>query len=805
MNLLPFQIDHAARLLAALRRAGVALDASECGAGKSYLAASAAARGGWKLAVLAPKATLPAWERVASGFGAEVLFISNYEAVKLGKTGFGAFRGKEFIWRLPPDALLVIDEAQRCKARDSQNARMLIAARRQGVRTLLCSATAAANPLEMRAIGYALGLHRLRDFWPWAIMHGCRKGRFGFEFSGDREALERLHRRVFCDGGPGSRLKIAEIPGFPPTQIIAEPVGTGREREIQAIYDELAHDINSATARADEARLSEIADNLQAKRANHLTVLLRARQEIEALKADAIVSMAKDAAAEGMSVAVFLNFDSTVRDVAARLGTECLIVGGQGDGERDDAIRRFQKNREPFIVANIKAGGVGVSLHDPEGRKPRLALISPTYSAQDLRQCLGRVHRTGGAHSIQRIVFAAGTVEERACEAVAAKLACIDLLNDGDLSGPIFAGSPQRRGMSNEEPSDKHARYSPSSFAYREICPGFVNREEAGPAAEEGSLLHRAVETGDIDGLNEEQSQCAQMCLRLVAEQETEFRPEKVFAEHKVSICDGLTFGTADRIAINGTRALLFDYKFGRNPVPDAEENPQLQAYAIGIFEEFTTVEEVKVFILLPRRDEVSSALYRRSDLNRLRLRVQTIIARCEAAEPELRATDHCLYCAAQGTCPALHKHALTIAAGYQDELKLPDEFHPSKITDPATMSRALIVARVLEKWCDSVKHHALQMRLGGQEIPGHELRTRAGVRKITDPLAAWAAVRERLSPDQFVACCDVSLPKLENTFAEAAPRGAKAKAKQELCEALADLGIVETGKESLYLAKTKN
>ncbi|MEI6218313.1 MAG: hypothetical protein WCP86_05395, partial [bacterium] len=40
-----------------------------------------------------------------------------------------------------------------------------------------------------------------------------------------------------------------------------------------------------------------------------------------------------------------------------------------------------------------------------------------------------------------------------------------------------------------------------------------------------------------------------------------------------------------------------------------------------------------------------------------------------------------------------------------------------------AVMSRALTVARVLEKWCESVKHHALQMRLGGQEIPGHELR----------------------------------------------------------------------------------
>jgi len=804
MNLLPFQTDHAARLLAALRRAGVALDASDPGVGKTFVACNVAKRSGWKLAVIAPKATLPAWRRVAEGFGADVLFISNYESLKLGKTGFVVFQGKDFIWRLSPDALLIFDEAQRCKGRDSQNARMLIAARRQGIRTLLCSATAAASPLDMRAIGYALGLHRLHDFWSWAIAHGCRKGRFGFEFGGNREALERLHRQVFLGNGPGSRLRIEDIPEFPPTQIIAEPVGTGKEREIQAIYDQLARDIHIAKARDDESRLSEIADDLKAKKANHLTVLLRARQEIEALKADAIVSMAKDAAAEGMSVAVFLNFDDTVREVAARLGTNCLVVGGQSDCARAEAIRRFQENREPFIVANIKAGGVGVSLHDPEGRKPRLSIISPTYSAQDLRQCLGRVHRTGGAHSIQRIIFAADTVEERICEAVSTKLACIDLLNDGDLSGPIFATPPQRMAMNENEPSDQHARYSPSSFAYREICAGFINRDESGPAAEEGTRIHKAVETGKLDGLTDEQRQCAEMCLQFVRCEEAAFRPERVLTEHKVSICEKLTFGTADRIAIAGNRALLFDYKFGRNSVPDAEENPQLQAYAVGVFEEFPVIEEVKVFILIPRRDEVSSAIYSRNDLNRLRLRVQTIIARCEAAKPELRPTEHCLYCAAQGTCAALHKHALTIAAGYEDELKLPDEFHPSRITDPTTMSRALTVARVMEKWCESVKHHALQMRLGGQEIPGHELRTRAGIRRISDPLAAWAAVRERLSPDQFVACCDVSLPKLENTFAEAAPRGSKTKAKQELCEALTDLGIVETGKESLYLAKTR-
>ena len=176
---------------------------------------------------------------------------------------------------------------------------------------------------------------------------------------------------------------------------------------------------------------------MDATKANHLTILLRARQQIEALKAKTIAAMAKDGADEGMSVAVFVNFDESIDEVAKLLKTSCVIRGGQRDADREQAIHKFQSNEETFIVCNIRAGGVGVSLHDPAGRKPRLALISPTYSAQDLRQALGRVHRAGGAHSIQRIIFAAGTCEERACESVAAKLGHIDLLNDGDLQGQL--------------------------------------------------------------------------------------------------------------------------------------------------------------------------------------------------------------------------------------------------------------------------------------------------------------------------------------------------------------------------------
>ena len=604
-------------------------------------------------------------------------------------------------------------------------------------------------------------------------------------------------------------MRIADIPDFPSTQIIAEPVDTGREREIQKIYDQLKIDLNRADAVGDQVRKDEIAEAINANAANHLTIMLRARQDIERLKIDTFASMTADAVAEGMIVAIFVNFDESLHETAKRCGTDCVIHCGQTAVEREEAIRRFQANEVSVIVCNIRAGGVGVSLHDPTGIKPRLALISPTFSAQDLRQALGRVHRAGGAHSIQRIIFAAETVEERACEAVESKLACIDALNDGDLKPELKTtqsmNTPQDTGESRP-----HAKHSPSSLAYKEICPGFKNREESSPAADEGTLLHKALETGKTEGLVDEQLQVVEMCRGYIESLEAAAKSEgpiKILREVQLNIADGLTFGTTDYLLVStGSRSAdLVDFKFGRNTVPDSEINPQVQAYVLGAFEKFPDIDLIRAHVLLPRRDEVFVADYSRTDMDRLRLRISTIISRCEHPEPELFPTDNCLWCSRQATCAALHKHALTVANGYEGELQIPDQFHPGQIIDPTMMSRALALARILEKWCDSVKHHALQMRLGGQEIPGHELRTRAGTRKITDPLAAWAAVRDRLTPDQFVACCDVSISKLENTFAEAAPRGSKTKAKQEFSEALADLGIVESGKESFYLAKTKN
>ena len=146
-----------------------------------------------------------------------------------------------------------------------------------------------------------------------------------------------------------------------------------------------------------------------------------------------MVELARNGMEEGMSVVLLVNFTATSIALSEKLNCPHIISGGQSDAERQAHIEAFQANRAPFIIVNIQAGGAGISLHDPQGIRPRLSIISPTFSATDLKQALGRVHRSGGAASIQKICFAAGTCEEHTAKSCAEKLANIDLLNDGDM------------------------------------------------------------------------------------------------------------------------------------------------------------------------------------------------------------------------------------------------------------------------------------------------------------------------------------------------------------------------------------
>lgn len=434
-GLRPFQVPVVAKLCAAIKSCGAALDGSDTGAGKTYAATGTARELGMGIAVVCPKAVVASWKKVIEKhFKMKAEFILNYESVKTGKyKDIGVWKKvsktsnrEVFQWNIPKNTLIVFDESHRLKGHGTQNSEIAIQAKKQGYKILCCSATNAINPIELKSVGFITGLYKSGKWTQFLREHDCSEGRFGWEFGGNKDILKKLHADLFLDRGV--RLRREDIDGFPDCDIIAEAynIDEKSEKELKEVYAEMDKELKYLQAQCKNTKEYKI---------NAMTILLRARQQAELIKVPLFIEMAEDALEDGMSVAIFVNFSETVRALCKRLDTNCVVWGENKGNEREKHIDDFQTDKKRTIIVNIKAGGAGLSLHDLNGNYPRLSLISPTPSAVDLRQVLGRVWRDGGkTKALQKIIFAANTVEEDVCEKVKLKLNAMDTINDGDVS-----------------------------------------------------------------------------------------------------------------------------------------------------------------------------------------------------------------------------------------------------------------------------------------------------------------------------------------------------------------------------------
>lgn len=450
VNLRSYQVSHAEKLKNIISERRVAHDGSDAGTGKTYCAAEIARFFGEETLVICPLSVVPAWRKVLNSFGVTAT-VMNYELVwrRLGqkvKCGKGFF----FVFsRAYP--FVIYDECHRTQGESTINSKLLIASKRNGSRILTLSATAADSVLKMKALGFALGLHSGHNYPEWLISHGAKRnliyGRGGkpvmlknglpatkLEIGkrANTEAMQRLHEQIFGSGQRGSRMRIADIPDFPKTQIEIRLLD-GATKEIEKL---------SAELQAFYAQRNVLARFTQ----DELAKLVFWRQAAEVAKIPHLIDMAEDAL-ETSRVAIFVNFNRTVdellEEATSRGWTTAFIRGDQPAADRQQAIESFQRNEIDLIVCNIQAGGVGVSLHDPITKVPRTALFSPCWSAKDLKQGFGRVHRDGGGFSRQYLVYWGSGIESRVAGSVQRKLDDLSLLNDCELDGSFTEAKTQ--------------------------------------------------------------------------------------------------------------------------------------------------------------------------------------------------------------------------------------------------------------------------------------------------------------------------------------------------------------------------
>jgi SNF2 family DNA or RNA helicase len=429
-KLLSYQVQHTENIVRIINNNNACLDASDTGTGKTYCAIAACYILKLSPFIICPKSVISTWRNVCKYFNVHPHLIINYESLKTGNNYDKMELVKEikdikitYKFDKVDSTIFIFDEVHRCSNLETENNKMLFAAKLTNTPILILSATIADFPEKFKPFFYILNFiekeqvktlnidirkyMRIMDEWIFR----------------DNKPLVRIHKMLYPLRA--SRMRIDVLGDlFPQTQITATPytLDDKRRLEIEKEYKELYYE------------LEEIKKKKNVDKPNPLTLIMRAHQKIEILKIPLFVELCNDFRHNNYSVVIFVNFTKTLEMLCDMLHTHSKIYGEQTMDERMKIIEDFQSNKTNIIICNIKAGGIGISLHDIHGGYPRISLISPTWSSIDLVQALGRIHRAGGkSKSLQRILYAADTVEEKIADKLKIKLFNINSINNGDL------------------------------------------------------------------------------------------------------------------------------------------------------------------------------------------------------------------------------------------------------------------------------------------------------------------------------------------------------------------------------------
>jgi superfamily II DNA or RNA helicase len=466
-KLLPYQVPLVGELCASVLTNNLFVDASDAGIGKTYHAMAVCRELSLRPAVITTKTNILSFKKVIKYFGLNPLFVVNWESIiareykktKEVKCSFpyievkrSSYTGKIYYdWKIPKgnnNIILIFDEAHKGNGMGTSQGKVFLASK--PYRRAFLSATLAGSPWEFRNLGIHLGIFKYENFTTWLQNLGCVKSEYGAKWDSvsPRQDMVKISESLFPKFG--GRLRKKDIPNFPDIQNIAESYPIKDVKKFNKAYQGLVlklEDLESKKASYqkekqtsnDETRLSELVSLIRKAQADKLTLNLRYRQFTELLKVDLFCDLAKQCIDNNGSVAIFVNFTETLEALSKKLKCKCLVHGGQtgkrGMNERQKSIDDFQTNKSRIIICNIAAGGIGISLHDLTGLYHREAIISPTHSAKQLVQVLGRIHRSGAkSKAINRLVYAGGTIEEDVCENVSSKIDAINALNDADLA-----------------------------------------------------------------------------------------------------------------------------------------------------------------------------------------------------------------------------------------------------------------------------------------------------------------------------------------------------------------------------------
>ena len=338
-----------------------------------------------------------------------------------------------------------------------------------------------------------------------------------------------------------------------------------------------------------------------------------------------------------------------------------------------------------------------------------------------------------------------------------------------------------------------HHQYGPSALDALSQCVRFKYNDSDDDAATEGTLLHKAFETGDLAGLDDEQKQCV-TAIRGYAESlkyENGASPAdwEDLAETGIAL-EGLTFGTPDRVLINRKQRLahVIDAKYTRL---DKEHGMQLRTYGAAIVEKYPgEIDTVETHVVAPRLGRTDRERHCAPVLVKaVRDHIEALYARIEDPfTPPTPCEDLCGKCARASKCPAFSKAVTAVSRGIG--LPLPSMFAPNAIVSLRDRAVAQVLAGALTNWSEQVKSANLEFVAGGGEIPGYRLTRRStGMRVPKERTGEALALLQvaGVSPEAAIGCCSLTIGDVVSavSFACGVPESV---AKDQVRAALADV-----------------
>lgn len=308
-----------------------------------------------------------------------------------------------------------------------------------------------------------------------------------------------------------------------------------------------------------------------------------------------------------------------------------------------------------------------------------------------------------------------------------------------------------------------------SNLARVAACPGSYYaalglREEWSEAARQGTLMHKAAETGDCSKLDARQTKLVErsvaqrdlLCAQIFGKEEgTTTLKEKRINNFSLRLSGQLDFGV-----VGQSKALIVDYKFGDHGVEDADTNLQMRGYATVFAASNLCPQEITDIYCAIIQPSVTDApivvQYSRTDLRKAWEELSRLIDRAlNNNQPPRRPSSECRFCVARATDRCPESQAMVTA-------------QEAPVGIPAEALSALLDRWTIAKPIGTRLEQLAKERLAaGETIPGWRLKDNAPRSRVSDVMQAWARLEDLFTPDQFAEACSVAVGTLVAMYRE--------------------------------------